>query len=340
MTVSMITARSLSALPGLIVAQCGEDRLTAVCERAGLPASLPQNLHREFYFPQLSLLRFVVAAGQELGTSCLGLMAAHQVTVRDYGIWADYILAAPTLRACFKRAVTVFFTHSTGDTFKCLPCDGGMDIQYRTAVADARGYENISHIGLGVIESVVKHYAGQSWRPDCVTLDYSAIHRRDHVEEMLGSRVCFGGDHVSFFVPDQILDLPNPDTQPSCLVTASDVIRVRRGRSPVTFAESVRAVIQMSVLEQVPGLDSVATEFGIGLRTLQRRLDDEGTSFRKIVEEATMEQAVELLREPDICITRIATALGYSSPSHFSRAFRRRIGASPTAYRETAACKR
>ena len=47
-TVSMITARSLSALPGLIVAQCGEDRLTAVCERAGLPASLPQNLHREF----------------------------------------------------------------------------------------------------------------------------------------------------------------------------------------------------------------------------------------------------------------------------------------------------
>ena len=332
----MITARTLSALPGMVAAHCGERRLAYVCEASGLPTSLPQNLHREFYFPQLSLLKFVDAAGRELGVARIGLEATHLMTVRDYGIWGDYILAAPTLRDCFNRAIKVFFTHSTGDTFQLVHERGGMQVQYRTAVAGARSYENISHIGLGVIESVVKHYTGQSWRPGHVTLDYNATRHFDLIEETLGSRVSFGGKHVSFFLPDHVLDLPNPDNRSEARVTAREVIRARRGHSPVTLAEIVKEVVRMSVLEQIPSLDKVAAGLGMGVRTLQRRLDNEGMTFRQIVDEALLEYSVELLSESDIQITKIATALGYSSPSHFSRAFRRQTGISPTVFRRAA----
>lgn len=337
MTVSMITARTLSALPGMVAAECGENRLSFVCEQAGLPASLPENLHKEFYFPQLALLRFVDAAGRELGLSCIGLAAAHQMTVRDYGIWGDYILAAPSLRTCFKRAMRVFETHSTGDTFNLVPGKGGLHVRYRSAVAGSRSFENISYIGFGVIKSVVNHYAGKSWRPDKVTLDYAETRRLDQIEETLGSKVRFGAEYVSFFIPDHILDLANPTPQVGWKITASDVIRARLGRSPVTVTESVRAMVRLAMLESAPNLDRIAIGLGMGLRTLQRRLDRDSTSFRRIVEEVTMERAVDLLNEPDVPVTRIATALGYSSPSHFSRAFRRGVGISPTAFRQNTA---
>ena len=69
-------------------------------------------------------------------------------------------------------------------------------------------------------------------------------------------------------------------------------------------------------------------------RTLQRRLADEGLSYRDLLDELRYETALDLLQDPENTITEVANLLGYSDPSHFSRAFRRMAGVSPGEYQK------
>ena len=67
-------------------------------------------------------------------------------------------------------------------------------------------------------------------------------------------------------------------------------------------------------------------------RALQRRLTDEGLSYRDLLDEVRYEAAIDHMQETDNSITDIANLLGYSDPSHFARAFRRMSGVSPGEY--------
>ena len=81
-------------------------------------------------------------------------------------------------------------------------------------------------------------------------------------------------------------------------------------------------------------MDGVASRLGLGIRTLQRRLQAEGTVFRDIVSDFQKHRAQELLFEGDIPTSEIASALGFYEPNSFRRAFRRWTGMTPDQFRD------
>jgi AraC-like DNA-binding protein len=68
-------------------------------------------------------------------------------------------------------------------------------------------------------------------------------------------------------------------------------------------------------------------------RTLQRRLGEEGSSFSAVLDDLRFELAAELIRDRDYPLMAIAHDLGYRDQAHFTRAFRRWTGMSPSEYR-------
>ena len=68
-------------------------------------------------------------------------------------------------------------------------------------------------------------------------------------------------------------------------------------------------------------------------RTLKRRLQQRGTSFQDLLDLVRMGQAKRLLFETSQSIDAIASTLGYSDASNFSRAFKRKEGVTPAVYR-------
>ena len=79
---------------------------------------------------------------------------------------------------------------------------------------------------------------------------------------------------------------------------------------------------------------SVARQLGMTSRTLQRKLAEEGTTFRAL-RDATLWEAVEvLLSNPSLKIEAIALSVGFSDVAAFSKAFRRWKGYPPTRHRE------
>ena len=72
--------------------------------------------------------------------------------------------------------------------------------------------------------------------------------------------------------------------------------------------------------------DSIAAELHMGLRTLQRRLEAEGTAFSEVLDGARREVALELI-ETDLPVRDLATRCGFSGSRALIRAFRAGRGA-------------
>ncbi len=100
-----------------------------------------------------------------------------------------------------------------------------------------------------------------------------------------------------------------------------------------TTSERVRAAL----LELLPAgemsVGAVGAALGVSVRTLQRRLRDEGTSFKGLVNETRSDLAVHYLRHSELSITEIAFLLGYGDHHSFYRAFHSWTGSTPKAVR-------
>ena len=98
----------------------------------------------------------------------------------------------------------------------------------------------------------------------------------------------------------------------------------------------IRDAIMQRIAQGPPHIEEIAASFPLKARTLQRRLAEAGTTYRRIVDEVRFEAACRLLEDPGLPLAEIASALGYSDPANFTRAFTRWTGTTPRAYRQRA----
>lgn len=87
-------------------------------------------------------------------------------------------------------------------------------------------------------------------------------------------------------------------------------------------------------LGQAPSLEEIAARLHMSSRTLHRRLEAEGTSFRAVRDALRREVALERLQKTRRSVADIAAELGYSEPSAFFRAFQGWTGQAPSTYRK------
>jgi len=101
---------------------------------------------------------------------------------------------------------------------------------------------------------------------------------------------------------------------------------------------SIVMSVKANLIEMLPKgqvtEEMVAKQLNMSLRTLQRKLRDEDTSFSNIFKSIRQEMANEYIQDSQMSMTEIAYLLGFSEQSNFTRAFRRWYGTSPSEARE------
>ncbi|RDI69145.1 AraC family transcriptional regulator [Nocardia pseudobrasiliensis] len=128
--------------------------------------------------------------------------------------------------------------------------------------------------------------------------------------------------------PSHALDMPlpqaNPSTQRYYEQQCSDLIQLRRGRSGISGRVRQLLIRRGGLADQ----SRIAADLDVSVRTLRRRLADEGTTFRELSNETVGMLAEELL-VAGLTVEHVADRLGYSSVSAFTSAFRSWKGQSP-----------
>ena len=101
----------------------------------------------------------------------------------------------------------------------------------------------------------------------------------------------------------------------------------------LSVSERAAAVMASLLMTHSCSAENVAASLGMSERTLQRRLQSEGSSFRQVLERLRASLAVNYMREPQFRLTDVAEMLGYAELSVFSRGFKRWYGITPQAWR-------
>ena len=102
-----------------------------------------------------------------------------------------------------------------------------------------------------------------------------------------------------------------------------------------TFIELVRGAIQRRLTGKRPTIEEIADDLHMSLRTLQRRLQDSGWNYQRVLEDARRQLARYYLSNSVLELGEAAYLLGYEDANSFARAFRGWEGMPPRNWRET-----
>ncbi|WP_162958403.1 AraC family transcriptional regulator [Nocardia yunnanensis] len=140
----------------------------------------------------------------------------------------------------------------------------------------------------------------------------------------------FGAARNAFTVPAILLDRPTPAPDPHTAALCIQQCEARLDeRVRLTGAAArVRHLLLRNPAE-LPSLTEVARRLALSDRALHRRLADEHTSFRGVLDQVRQLLATELL-EQGLPAEAVARRLGYSDATAFDRAYRRWRGHSPS----------
>ncbi|MCA1300572.1 helix-turn-helix domain-containing protein [Stappia indica] len=99
------------------------------------------------------------------------------------------------------------------------------------------------------------------------------------------------------------------------------------------FTSSVHVLVAAMLEDGVPTVMDIAQAAGMSSRTMQRRLQEEGQSFKQVLDAVRQEQAELELKSSGAPMSQVAASLGYRRQASLTRSMRRWTGVSPIAYR-------
>jgi AraC-like DNA-binding protein len=115
---------------------------------------------------------------------------------------------------------------------------------------------------------------------------------------------------------------------------AADLAARRPAGDTIEF--DVRRVLAPRLARSEVGLEAIARDLAMSVRTLQRRLTACGWTFEELVDRVRRDLAERHLAESALAVAEIGYLLGYSEPAAFHRAFKRWTGETPQAFRQSA----
>jgi AraC-like DNA-binding protein len=158
-------------------------------------------------------------------------------------------------------------------------------------------------------------------------------------ERFFGVAPRFGAKANSISLSRETMALPlvaaKAALRPSLLFLCETQLAELDGRQGLT--SRARAALLEQIPRGVASRSEVARALGLSERSLNRKLQAEGATYRDVLDDVRRELALAWLADADQAVYEVAFLLGYSEPSTFHRSFRRWTGASPLAWRKRAA---
>lgn len=188
-------------------------------------------------------------------------------------------------------------------------------------------------LNLQAVISVVRSVAGPSWCPSELT--FASSHRLpDAIHTAFPNTLILAGQpHTSVVIGRGSLALSTGLSAPREVPPQAPGDQHQGQSEDWEFVSLLRKLVQPYLISGRADIAFSAEMAGLSTRTLQRRLKMCGSSYSQILQEARFELARKNLENPALKVIDVAILAGYESPQHFTRAFRRFTGITPTDYR-------
>ncbi len=243
------------------------------------------------------------------------------------------VLSSPTLRHALQLACRFGFLRLRASHYRWIDEPGKVGV---AITLDPAGEARTMVVEFLLLSLVGVMNRVQSQTLDVrVEMDYPPPrYARAYVEAFGRAEVSFGHRRIRLLVPDSSGQLAIGDSDPGTYAAAVAQCErlLREARRPGSLTTQIQRLLAAN-----PGrlwtVNDVAADLQLSARTLQRRLHDEGSSYKNLLDNWLFAESRRLLAER-LTVESVALMLGYADVANFRAAFRRWAGLPPAAWRQ------
>jgi AraC-like DNA-binding protein len=297
--------------------------------RAGMDAA--RIYDADARFPVYAINRLWQIARHETNNPCLVYEIVHHIEPRMLHAMGHAWIVSRTLIEALQRFVRYHRMLSTNMDIRLERAQGAWQLMGR--VFESGGDDSTDGL-LAFTLHMCREAYGNDLTPLQVQLSRAEPAETFPIDNFFRCQVEYG-------CPEDVIVFNSTDlnrrllgANPAIAVAMEDVINTYLSRIDANdIVSRVRKIVAASLVHGEPTKQDIADEVYVSPRTLQRRLDEQESSIKRIVDETRHQLALDFLGQDHYSIKEVAYNLGFSDPSNFSRAFKRWEGMTPSEYR-------
>ncbi len=279
------------------------------------------------------VMDFVGRSARQEGIEDIGWLGVKhfRLSQLDHDLLAS-LSGASTLLGRLRRFFELMKLEDNSLSGGIIPEGESMRVWFNSIrVPEGEPLEVSEWFQVGILVEIVRSVLGPAWCPEEIAFQSEFPVCDDALQEFGNARFRFGSAATSIVLPRFQLAM----SPPAATAQRPDVpVGLRAGPGLEDISIQIRKLISAYWGDAVPTVELAADMAGTSVRTLQRRLVQEGATFSDILQASRFERAQQMLADPKARIVDIAFALGYEDSSNFARAFRRVTGVSPRGFRQ------
>ena len=274
------------------------------------------------------------AVGEVSTNPAIGLLLGTETKTERFHLTSLAALSSGTFGAAINQMAR----------YKQLTCpeeilqakdDGEWSMQFRWLLADEVEPPVLIECAFAWVLSIARQGTGTRLSP----LKVEFLERRAHskaIERHFGCPVVCGASRnaLVFRASDAQRRFVTRNDELLAMLAPQFEQELKQDNGDENLIERVRLAVQQKLTGRRPTIEDIADALHISSRTLQRRLQDEGSSFQRVLEEARHQLARHYLNNPVLELNEAAYLLGYEDGNSFVRAFRTWEGVPPARWRE------
>lgn len=285
--------------------------------------------------PFAQLVALYEKAATLTGDKNFGLHIGESVNLSAFDVVGYCALNSSTLGAAFARVARYHSIWTDGALFTLESAGEVSAIVYRYVETSMAEHRQDSEMTLATVTTLCRKVATPDFAPAVVEFQHAAPLDVSEHRRLFNCPVKFGARENRLSFPSSFLSLQIARADASLCALLDRHAEELLAKYPPrdSIIDQVRSLIAGEFHGGEPSLERIADHLGLTPRTLQRKLQELGTSYNDVLDQMRRQLAMRYLREPQMAICEVAYLLGFSESSSFHRAFKRWTGLTPKEFR-------
>lgn len=303
----------------------------ALAAEAGLSAQVfadPDNV-----VPFVALCRLAHLARNGTGLCDVGLRSCTNTGLAALGLLGRLVANSESVGRGLAALQEFLHVHDEGATAYVTSEGDRAVLGYEVLAPGVPGADQVTFGALAIAANVLRSLCGAGFRFHEVDFAYRAPSDVSLFRRFFGAPVRFDAERSALVFEARWLAAPVAGADGYIRELLVERIRQQQADATDVTGDRLRRVVRSLVAGGKFTVDDLAAVFALSRRTLARRLNEHGTSFNALLDEARFFAARNLVQSSQVPIAKIAARLGYSDTPTFTRAFRRWAGTTPTQWR-------
>jgi len=287
--------------------------------------------------PYADLMMLCDRASSMTKDTAFGLHVGERVPESEYGLVGKLMLSSSSLGEALECLVRYLPIWTDVGVFK-LDIDATVaHFRWTYARASLPDPRHDCEMSMATVMRLNRFTANERWWPKEVWFQHAPPRDTSEHARIFRAPVRFGMPANALLLERRVLDLRFKTAQPGShrrMLNTAEHLLPQAGHD-VSVSRSAASFLRRNLGSGPIELEAAARALGLSRRSFQRRLKQESTSYRDLIQQVRQDLAEYLLLDAGITSTAAAVALGYSEHSVFHRAFQKWRGTNPGSYRHS-----